>query len=223
MDDHRRFEEMLALRALGELGPEEERELNRHLEGCARCRDEEEALRLVHEELLGVSVPPPAHLKDRVMADLPQRRPRQRWRVPGVVLAAAVFLVALILGGAYAEFLGRTEAVASVASLAPTGLAPNASGEARVEDAGVNARVNLEVSGLPELRPGEYYELWFVKDGERISGGGFTVDDEGSATVTMNAPAPAEGYPSMGITREESPGDPRPSPTKVLGGELRRA
>jgi hypothetical protein len=83
--------------------------------------------------------------------------------------------------------------------------------------------VNLEVSGLPELRSGEYYELWFVKDGERISGGGFTVDDEGNAAVTMNAPGAAEGYPSMGITREESPQDPRPSPTKVLGGELRRA
>ena len=223
MDDHQRFEEMLALRALGELGPEEERELAHHLEGCSRCRDEAEALDLVHHNLLGASVRPPAHLKDRVMTDLPRRRPYRRWRVPGVVLAAAVFLVALILGGAYAGFVGRTETVASRASLEPTGLAPGASGEVRIEDAGANARVNLYVSGLPELRPDEYYELWFVKDGERISSGGFTVNDEGSAKVTMNAPGTAEGYPSMGITREESPGDPRPSPTKVLGGELRRA
>jgi hypothetical protein len=221
MDEHRRYEEMLALRALGELGPEEERELARHLEGCARCRDEAEALRLVHHDLLGASVSPPAHLKDLVITDLPRRRPRRR-RVPGVALAAAVLLVALILGGAYAEFLGRTETAASRVSLEPTGLAPGASGEVRIEDAGTNARVNLEVSGLPELRPDEYYELWFVKDGERISGGGFTVDDEGDATVTMSAPGAAERYPSMGITREESPGDPRPSPTKVLGGELRR-
>ena len=144
--------------------------------------------------------------------------------MPGVALAAAVFLVALVLGGAYARFLGQAEeTAASRATLAPTGLAPGASGEVRIEDAGANARVNLKVSGLPDLRPDEYYELWFVEDGERISGGGFAVDDEGSATVTMNAPRAAERYPSMGITREESPGDPRPSPTKVLGGELRRA
>ena len=143
--------------------------------------------------------------------------------MPGVVLAAAIFLVALILGGVYAQFVGRTETVASRASLAPTSLAPDASGEVRIEDAGDNVRVNLEVSGLPELRSDEYYELWFVKEGERISSGGFTVDDKGSATVTMNAPGAAERYPSMGITREESPGDPRPSPTKVLGGVLQRA
>jgi hypothetical protein len=224
MHDHRRFGEMLALRSLGGLGPEEEHELARHLEGCARCRDEAEGFRLVHEELRGASVPPPAHLKDRVMANLPRRRPRRNRRVPGVALAAAaVLLVALMLGGAYAGFVGRAETAAGRVSLEPTGLAPGASGEVRIEDAGANARVNLEVSDLPELGPDEYYELWFVKDGERISGGGFTVDDEGSATVTMNAPRAAEGYPSMGITREESPGDPRPSPTKVLGGKLRRA
>ena len=223
MDDHRRFEEQLALRALGELGPEEEQELERHLEGCARCRDEAEALDLVHGELRGASVSPPTYLKDRVMADLPGGRSRRSWHVPGVALAAAALLAVLILGGVYDEFLGRTETTASSASLAPTSLAPGASGEVRVEDAGDNARVSLEVSGLPELRSDEYYELWFVKDGERISSGGFTVDDEGGATVTMNAPGAAEGYPSMGITREESPGDPRPSPTKVLGGELRRA
>lgn len=221
MDDHRRFEDLLALRSLGELEPEEELELERHLEGCVRCRDEAEALDLVHDELRGFSVPPPPYLKDRVMADLPLR-PRRNWRVPGVVLAAAALLVVLILGGVYAQFLGQTETPASSASLAPTPLAPGASGEVRVEDAGANVRVSLDVSGLPELHPDEYYELWFVEGGERISSGGFTVDDEGSAAVLMNAPAAAERYPSMGITREESSGDPRPSPTKVLGGELQR-
>ena len=223
MEDHRRFEENLVMRMLGELGPEEERELAHHLKGCARCRDEEEALRLVHGELRGASVPPPAHLKDRLVTDLPDRRPRRGWHVPAVALAAAALLVALLLGGMYDAFLDGTGTAASRVALAPTRLAPGASGEVRIEDAGANARVNLEVSGLPELRPDEYYELWFVRDGERISSGGFTVDDEGRATVTMNAPGAAEGYPSMGITREEAPGEPRPSPTKVLDGVLQRA
>lgn len=223
MDKHRRFEELAALRALGELSAEEEQALARHVEGCARCRDEAEAFLLVHDELRRASVTPPEYLKVRVMADLPGRRPHRVRRAARVALAAAALLVALILGGAYAGFLGRTEMLVSRASLAPTGLAPGASGEVRVGDAGDNVRVSLDVSGLPELPPDEYYELWFVKDGERISAGGFAVDEKGRATVTTNAPGAAEGYPSMGITREESPGDPRPSPTKVLGGELERA
>ncbi len=109
------------------------------------------------------------------------------------------------------------------ASLSPTELAPRADGEVRLEGVGPNLRVSLDVSGLPLLEPGEYYELWFVNGEDRISGGGFTVDHRGRATVDMNAPSAAADYPSIGITSEESPGDPRPSPTKVLGGELRES
>lgn len=217
MSEHRRFEELLALRVLGELGPEGALELGRHLTVCPECREEAEALRLVHDELSGASVPTPPHLKDRVMADLPRRR----WRVPGV-LAAAALLMALLLGGVYAQFLDGTDAPAGEASLSPTELASGASGKVRLEETGSNVRVRLDVSGLPRLRSDEYYELWFVEGEERISGGGFTVDGEGRATVTMNAPGAADEYPAVGITREKSPGDPRPSPTKVLGGELRR-
>lgn len=218
MDDHRRFEELLALHALGELEPEEERELARHLEVCPECREEAEVFRLVHGELGGASVTPPPHLKARVMEGLPRRR----WRVPGI-LAAAALLVAMLLSGAYVALLGGTDTLAGGASLSPTELAPEASGEVRLEESDGNVQVALDVSGLPRLQPDEYYELWFVKGDQRISGGGFTVDDRGRATVTMNAPSAADGYPAVGITREESPGDPRPSPTKVLGGELRRA
>lgn len=217
MSDHRRFEELLALRLLGELGHGEERELERHLAVCPQCREEAGALRLVHDELSGASVPTPPHLKDRVMANLPRRR----WRVPGS-LAAAALLVALLLGGVYAQFFGGTDTLAGEASLSPTELASGASGAVRLEETGSNLRVKLDVFGLPRLRSDEYYELWFVEGDERISGGGFTVDNEGRATVTMNAPSAADEYPAVGITREKSPGDPRPSSTKVLGGDLRR-
>jgi hypothetical protein len=85
-------------------------------------------------------------------------------------------------------------------------------------------RIELEVSGLHPLPSDEYYEMWFLKGNRRISCGGFTVDSEGRATVTMNAPKAAyAGYPYVVITREESTGNPLPGPTRVLEGEIHRA
>jgi hypothetical protein len=134
--------------------------------------------------------------------------------------AAAVALVAVLLAASFGGFFRPQETVAETAPLSPTHLAPEASGEVRVQGSGPDVRVRLDVSGLPRLRPEEYYELWFVDGEDRISAGGFTVDKEGRARVVMTAPRPASEYPGVGITREESPGDPRPSPTKVLGGAL---
>lgn len=221
MDEHRRFRGLLGPYALGELEPEEERELERHLDGCPACREEAKDISQAHRSLLReAALPPPPRLKTRLMEGLPRRnrrrngRRRVRWTA-----VAAVLVVAAAAIWSYAQIFGAPEAIA--ASLSPTGLAPRADGEVRLEQAGPNLRVSLAVSGLPRLEPGEYYELWFVDGEDRISGGGFTVDRRGRATVGMNAPSAAAGYPSIGITSEEAPGDPRPSPTKVLGGELR--
>jgi len=224
MDEHRRAEELLGSYVLGELGPGEEGELERHLDGCPACREEVEILRLAHRTMVTASIPPPPELKARVEGD----PPRRSWlgsRIGTPAAAAAVLLVALFAGVLYAGLLAPSSRTVAAAPLSPTGFAPEASGEVQLKGSGAdNARVRLEVSGLPELRPGEYYELWFVRgDGQRISGGGFDVDREGRATVNLNAPSAARGYPGVGITLEESPGDPRPSPEKVLGGKLQKA
>ena len=222
MDEHRRFRGLLGPYVLGELEPEEERELERHLDGCPACREEAKGIRWAHRSLLreAASAPPP-RLKARLMEGLPRRnrwngRRRVRWT------AAAVLVVAVAAIWSYARTF-EAPPTAIAASLSPTGLAPRADGEVRLEEAGPNLRVSLDVSGLPRLEPGEYYELWFVDGEDRISGGGFTVDRRGRATVGMNAPSAAAGYPNIGITSEESPGDPRPSSIKVLGGELRES
>ena len=76
--------------------------------------------------------------------------------------------------------------------------------------------------GLP-LQPNEYYELWFVKGDKRISCGGFAVDSEGRATVTMNAAKAAYvGYSYAVVTREKASGDLRTSESRVLGGEIKK-
>ena len=221
MDEHRRFRGLLGPYVLGELEPEEERELERHLDGCPVCREEAKGVRRAHRSLLAeAALPPPRQLKTRLTEGLPRRNRRNRRRRVRWT-AAAVLVVAVAAIWWYARTFEAPGAV--VASLSSTELAPRADGEVRLEQAGPNLRVSLNVSGLPQLEAGEYYELWFVDGEDRISGGGFTVDPRGRATVGMNAPSAAAGYPSIGITSEESPGDPRPSPTRVLGGQLRQS
>jgi len=78
MSVHEQFAEDLALYALGELGGEERAPLERHLEDCAGCRRELEALR-GDMSLLALSTggaKPPARSRQRLV-DAIAREPRQ--------------------------------------------------------------------------------------------------------------------------------------------------
>lgn len=219
MNDHNHLKELLGPYVLGILEPGEERELERHLERCQGCREEEAELRLVHHNIREATTPPRPELKARII----QRLPRRRWRIP-IIAAAAILLLTLFLGGIFPALLRPQDAVAATATLSPTNQVSRANGEVRLEDTGVNMQVKLEVSGLSPLQPDEYYEVWFVKGDKPISCGGFAVDSEGRAMVTMNAAKAAyAGYSYVVVTREKSSGDPLPSESKVLGGEIRKA
>jgi anti-sigma-K factor RskA len=217
-----RFEELFGPYLLHHLTPEEEHELERHLEGCPRCRDELERVRQTHALLgeLAANEPPP-ELKGRVLAHArgeASARFRSAWKL--WVPAAAALLVAGILGmGLFVAIIGDSS---SGVPLTATALAPGASGELRGEEVGENLRVELEVEGLPELRKHEYYEMWYAtEDGERISCGTFRVQPEGRTTVDLTAPALATSYPVIEVTREPDDGDPTASGKKVLVGDLR--
>ncbi|BBL78363.1 hypothetical protein RxyAA322_02170 [Rubrobacter xylanophilus] len=179
------------------------------------CREELRDLKMAHEALRSAAaLRPPENVRER----LPRGRSTLFTRP---ALAAALLAVLVAAGVVYAALHRTDTAEAMTATLSPTNLAPGARGELRMEESGSNMRVRLEVSGLPPLGRGEYYELWFVReDGRRISCGGFTVDEAGRASVVMNAPRVAYGYRRVGITRERSPGDPGPSPKRVLQGRL---
>lgn len=217
-----RFEELLGPYLLHQLTAEEEYELERHLEGCPRCRDELERVRQTHAllgELAANELPP--ELKGRVLAHArgeASARSGSRWRL--WVPAAAALLVAGILGiGLFAAISGDSS---SGVPLTATALAPGARGELRGEKVGENLRVELEVEGLPELRKHEYYEMWYAtEDGQRISCGTFWAQPEGRTTVTLTAPALATSYPVIEVTREPDDGDPAASGKKVLVGDLR--
>jgi anti-sigma-K factor RskA len=218
-----RFEELLGPYLLGELTVEEERELEAHLEeDCPRCRGELARLRRTHALIQATAdVTPPPELKDQVLAqvrgDIPTRSGGGRWFWASV--AAALLVVAVLGVGLLRVIAGEPS---SGVPLTATDLAPEAGGEVRMQEAGENIRVELEVWGMPKLEEDEYYEMWYyAEDGDRISCGTFRTGAEGRTIVNLTAPASSRDYPEIEITREPDDGDPGSSGEEILEGKLR--
>jgi anti-sigma-K factor RskA len=232
-EGHAWAREMLGPYVLGALDQEEEKAVERHLEGCAACRDEECGLRETHQLFAGASIAassPPPELKARVRDALPGRDRRWPARVRGALsgtaragrgalAAAAVLLLFALAAVAYSmDMFDRT---VETASLAPTDLAPQAGGDLEVRGSGPNMKASLEVWGLPETEPDEYYELWLGREGGRVSVGTFTVDDGGRGELSTLCPEVAGGYQRAGVTLERFPEEPRmDSARAVLRGDL---
>jgi anti-sigma-K factor RskA len=217
-----RFEDLLGPYLLGGLTVEEERELGRHLEECSRCRNEMDSVRQTHSFLRQLAASePPTELKARVLAQVRSEisaRSGGGWWFWGS--AAAALLVVAVVGIGLLQVL--TGGSSTGVPLTATALAREAGGEVQVEEAGRNFRVDLEVWGMPELKEGEYYEMWYyAEDGGRISCGTFRVGPEGRTSVNLSAPATAGDYPEIEITREPDDGNPEASGEEVLEGRLR--
>ena len=226
---HQEARDLLGPYVLGALEPEEEREVERHLASCAACREEERGLRETHERLSGAAIAraaAPPSLKQRVLSALsprdgggalPTGEPRRTRRLSWIAVAAAAAILVFALAGYSAGLFGSTQ----TASLAPTEIAPRAGGELKVRDSGPVAEATLEVWGLPRCNSREYYELWFGREGGRVSAGTFKVDEEGRGTLSVSAPKLDGGYERVGITLEEFPEEPSMESARVvLRGEL---
>lgn len=74
----------------------------------------------------------------------------------------------------------------------------------------------LVVDDLPPLPAGQVYQLWLIRDGERDSGGIFTVDEQGYGVLLVEAPHPIRMYQAIGVTNEPPGGSPGPTGTKWL-------
>jgi len=221
--EHMKARDLLGPYVLGALDPDEEWEVEEHLQRCAACRAEERDLRRTHErlsELVGVQEPPPPESKASVMSGLSRRGTlREMRRAPIFAAAAALIALSLVVVFYSSGLLGR-DAMAS-ATLESTPLAPEAGGELRVREDDPNARATLEVWNMPNCKKDEYYELWFGEEGGRVSAGTFKVDERGRGTLQMSVPEEAGNYGQVGITLEQFPEEPRMDAAKpVLTGEL---
>ncbi len=110
------------------------------------------------------------------------------------------------------------ETALRVINLAGTSNAPQATGVIIMSKNGEQG--TLVVDRLPALDPKHQYQLWLNKPGERDSGGVFSVDDAGYASLWVWSRDPLAEYTSFGITVEPAGGSPGPTGQKVLGGSL---
>jgi anti-sigma-K factor RskA len=104
----------------------------------------------------------------------------------------------------------------TVRELRGTG-APQAGGRLTIAPDGQAAV--LTARDLPPLLAGHVYQVWLVRNGQRTSGGVFTVED-GAGWLLVQAPESLRVYQAIGITVEPAPGSPGPTSPQVMGGTL---
>lgn len=240
MTDDTHVTDQLPGLALGIVEPELERRLRRHLARCAACREELTALEeAVGSVALGVpAADPPAGLDERIMARVRQRaggparegRPaaaRQRAGFFGrpAFAAAAVVLVLVLAVGNVAQWRRATSrrnasAAPGFTTVILIGMNSGQGAYGTVVLDGHGDSGVLAMRDLPRLDAAHQYQLWLVRDGERRSGGVFSVDEEGYGALLLKVPADFRDFTSLGISIEPAGGSPGPTGARVAAGML---
>jgi anti-sigma-K factor RskA len=225
--------------ALGCLDEFDERHVSEHLASCEHCRAELERYDWVVAELpmaLEMSNPSP-ELKTRIINrasqfDQPKSQPVSPWQrlqaslrrsAPAWGLAGFALVIILVVNNlllwqrlGLVESAGR-ESLRTVA-LVGTDFTSGATGNLVISRDGEYGV--LVVDGLPSLDENQQYQLWLIQDGQRTSGGVFSVNDEGYGVLYITSPNPLASYQAVGVTIEPAGGSPGPTGDKVLGGNL---
>jgi len=206
----------LAALADGTLPPERRAAVEAHVaaspELAERLAEQQRALGYTRQAAADVDAP--AGLRRRVEA---QRRPSRGW-APGRVVLAGVAAVAVIAAG-IGIVVSRSGSSPQrfYASLAPTDLAPQASGKATLTKTSSGWRIELDATGLPRLDKGRFYEAWLKNAaGVLVPIGTF---NEGT-NVTLWAGVKPTQFTTLTVTRERADGDQTSSGEKVLVGTV---
>jgi len=234
--------DLLPAYALDCLDTDEKGQVEAHLARCDLCRHELQTYRDVVGVLplaMHVDEPPPG-LKERVMQEArrssqtssPQtrtswweqiaeyfRRGAPAWGLVSLALILLLGVNNLLLW----QRVNRLDESAQVpfmsVTMTGTEASPDATGLLVISLDGEHG--TLIVDGLQTLDPAsQQYQLWLIRDGQRTSGGVFSVDRGGYGSVWVGSPEPLASYSSFGITIEPAGGSPGPTGAKVLGGEL---
>ena len=208
----------LAALADGSLPPERRVALEARVaaspELADRLAEQQRAVTLTRSAGEGIEAPPA--LRARIEAQRRSRRARAPRRLVLVGAATAAALVVAV--GVGVSVLGSgTSAESFHAALAPTDLAPGATGEATLTKTSSGWRIELDASGLPRLDGGRFYEAWLRNAaGVLVPVGTF---NEG-ARVTLWAGVSPKDFTTLTVTRERADGDQTSSGEKVLVGTV---
>lgn len=223
--DHERWENDLAVWALGALDPSEARRFERHLVGCERCRADLRWLRPAVDALPAAvtQVAPPPRLRGELMATVRSEARRasvaRRRRSPGWFSTprpalAGLAVAALIAAGVAGYVLrGDTDETSYQARFTP--VAQGARAELVVEgDSGT-----LHARDMPPLRRDQVFQAWIQErdDGPLQPSTVFVAGRCGSATATIPG---IEDAARVMVTREPRGGSKQPTTAPLMRVEL---
>jgi hypothetical protein len=206
----------LAALADGSLAPERRAALEARVEAspelAERLAEQRRAVALAHDATAQVEAP--AALRARIEAQRGARRAPARRRLV-VIGAAAAAALAVAVG--LTVFRSGASAERFHVALAPTALAPAATGKATLTKTSSGWRVQLDARGLPRLEGGRFYEAWLRNSaGVLVPIGTF---NEGRK-VTLWAGVSPKDFPTLTVTREQADGAQASSGEKVLVGTV---
>ncbi len=232
--DHERLEELIAVRALGGLDPDDERayeqERAAHGADCAECRHLETEYGEVAGRLAFSLDPEPAtpELEDRVVglatgsvAKLEHVTPRQAPRVRrrssgrGVVLrplVAAAAAVVVFVGGWAAGSLTSGDAPPVPSGARVVAFDGESSGTLAVAYRPGEEGVYLLGSGLEAPPEGRVYEVWMIRDGTPIPGPCVTPEPDGSLFAFADAELGTTEMMAVTLERASCPTAPTTDP-----------
>lgn len=233
--EHDRWNENIAAYALGALEPGEAAELERHIEGCERCRSElrwlTPAARSLPESVERRESPPELRRKlmEEVRADArasaaaPGGAARRNspgwahrlhfgrlgWRpVAGL---AAVALAAVAVAG---YEIGSDGSGSGQTSTVVAGQAPGVTAKMVSEGAGGT----LHLANVKQLPEGRVLQAWVSRDGEvEAVPALFVPNREGNASTTI---AEMDGVDTVMVTSEPSGGSKAPTSAPIITMEV---
>jgi anti-sigma-K factor RskA len=248
MSDHEELESTVAAWVLGALEPDEAAGVRVHVDGCASCQQTAARMRRAAAALpLEVEeISPPARLRERVYtaaaaaraSTVPSAPARKRvvparggWkpaatipfgRLPALVAAATVVL-ALLIGLAAGELVGRNSVPAAVVQVTRyhlVGQGTLAGARGTVIKLNVEGVALVDFNGLPAPAKGKVYQLWLITPGGHPDSAAVFVPDSNGGKVVLVG-LPLTGYSQMAVTAEDAPnGSPTPSQQPELSGPL---
>jgi anti-sigma-K factor RskA len=227
---------------LGCLEAEEVVRVEEHLESCEACRRELAAFQEVSALFAAslVQIDPPERVKRELMARVEGARPHRKrageksswwmrlmsgFRKVSPAWGAVSLVLILVLGVSNLFLWRQVQKLKSgqgeslqVVSLSGTERMPAATGIIVISRDGRHG--TLVVDQLPDLGDESEYQLWLIRDEQRISGAVFSVSKDGYGAVYVSSPDPLSSYAAFGVTIEPKGGSAGPTGEKVLGGDL---
>lgn len=220
---------------LDALTSEEMQQVCDHLAVCPTCQAELARFSQVADQLpLAVrQVSPPAALKGRLMQSIQEREAKPatapgqistwqrltaffRGRLPAFSLALIVILALgnLLLWSRLNQAVQQSGTPLQVITLSNSQYSPGAVGKLLLDPNGKYG--TLVVDNLSVLDVSRQYQVWLIKGSYHTSGGVFSVNPDGYASLEILAPLPLQQYDAIGVSIEPAGGSDAPSGENVL-------